>query len=463
MGMTDRPELYLFQRQGVDQMVQQKRNLLADDVGLGKTPQALSALVQIPNSRPAVVVCPARLRVQWKQEALKFVGINALILTGRKPMYSFTQLRNSQLLITSYEVLDAWLPLLYKIGIRTVIGDEIHRINSLYGKQSNVFRQLCINVPNLIFMSATPMVNYPAELWPVASTLWPEEFDSIFTYMYRYCEDSDGESSRRKWKGARNTSELFTRLKALGMIRRTKEQVLKQLPPLRRYVIPCELSDMREYNRAERDFIGWLLTWRPDKVTSAMRGIQFTKFSYMKRLTTELKLPAIMDWLDILLQNPVKVLIGAIHKDEKPRTIPVLEDRYKDVCVSIHGGKTSQECEAAKLAFQTSKECRILIGQVKACGEGHNLQAANCVVHTELPWNPATLKQFAGRAHRIGTLSPVDEYAMVGECPIEEQLCSLIQKKERWSSAILDGKSRPASSMNIFDALTEALLKTAPQ
>lgn len=452
------PQLYDFQKDAVTQMVRDGRTLLGDDVGLGKTSQALYVIKERLDSRPALVVCPAGLKLQWKSEAVKFLGMRSLILTGRNPTYTAEQLSSESLLIINYEILDKWLPLLKRVRIRTVIGDEIHRINSLYGKQSITFRLLCENVPYLIFMSATPMVNYPAELWPVVSTLWPEEFDSIFTYMYRYCEDSDGEASRRKWKGARNTSELFARITRLGMIRRTKEQVLSQLPPLRRYVIPCELSDYKEYQRAERDFVGWLLTWQPDKVTSAMRAVQFTKFSYMKRLVTELKLPAIMSWLDVLLENPIKVLVGGIHRDSKPFTVSLLEKKYKDICVSIHGGKTAQEREAAKTAFQTSKDCRMLIGQLKACGEGHNLQAANCVIHTELPWNPAQLKQFAGRAHRIGTRSPVDEYFMVGDCPIEEKLCDLIQRKERWSSAILDGQSRPKASMNLFDELTLALL-----
>lgn len=424
------------------------------------TAQILNTIAELDDPYPALIVCPAVLKLQWQRESEKFIDYSPLVLGSLKPWAGVKQLRDEYISVINYDVLAKWLPVLRAVGYRTVIGDEGHRISALYGNQSLAFRTLCIGVPHVYIVTATAMVNYPAELWPIVSTLWPDEFDSIFTFMYRYCEDQEQTGNgRRKWKGARNTGELNARLRSLGMIRRTKEQVLPELPPLRRYVVPLELSDPEEYRRAERDFLSWLSSWDPKRVNSAARAVQFAKFGYMKRLSAELKLESICDWLDNWLENNTgKLLVGGIHRESRPFVVKELYQRYSEVAVTIHGGRNEKERYDAMTAFQGSDWCRMLVGQLKSCGEGLNLQAANCVVHTELPWNATSLKQFAGRAHRIGTKSPVDEYFMVADCLVEQELCELIQRKERWASDVLDGKPITKQSTNIFDELGAALL-----
>jgi SWI/SNF-related matrix-associated actin-dependent regulator 1 of chromatin subfamily A len=456
--------LYPFQRWGVDEMkrILTQRNgvLLADEAGLGKTPQFLTLMAETARY-PALVICPAVLKLQWAQEAKRFVSVEALNLYGRKPYLTPAQLRARRLVIINYEILGDWLETLQQVGFKLVGTDECHRVGATYGKQSVAWRVLCRDIPKRVCMSGTPLRNYAAELWPIVSCLWPLEFDSIFDYMDRYCE---GEKIRGRWKwsGARNVPELNERLKRCGFIRRMTRDVLPDLPVKRKFVIPLELSNADEYKHAEDDFVSWLATWDVRNVTKAARAIQFTKFSYMKRLSAELKLPAIFDWLDNWLSaDPsAKAIVGAIHRKARPFVLNELALRYTDTCVQVHGDVSEKDRQLAQEKFRDDPGCRLFIGQYSACGEGLNLQSATCVVHTELAWNSATHLQFGKRAHRIGQTSEVSEYFLVAKCEIEERLAEMLQRKERWINRILDGEAVTEQSLNLFDELGEAILRS---
>lgn len=245
------------------------------------------------------------------------------------------------------------------------------------------------------------------------------------------------------------------------MIRRTKAEVLPDLPPKMRFIVPMEIEKPEEYMHAEMDLISWLSTYDIVKAQRAQRALRFVKFGYLKRLAAKLKMKMVLDWVDNYLKSTDrKLVVGAIHRKNWPSTIPLFEERYADRAVSIHGGKNSTERNEAKARFNEDPTCRMIVLQTLAGGVGLNLQGkGRDVALVELPWAPGHIKQLIDRTHRIGTLDTVNVYFLIAWATIEKRLCELLQNKQEVSDRILEGKIKTDESLSIFDELTLVMSK----
>lgn len=456
------PPLLPFQDADVRQMQAQEptRTLLCNEMGTGKTPECLRLIFR-KKAYPALIVVPASLRINWRDECRRFIGISPLVLYGVRPNASPAMIRAARVSIIGYDVLHRWEGVLQLAGLKTLIADEARELAGRSSKRSVAFRKLVRPDMNVILADGIPIANYPAELWPLVSCLWPDEFDSDYDFLFRYCSQGEQQRGSYVWRGARNLGSLRERLIRCGYIRRLKRDVLTELPPKRLSVIALPMERPEEYRRAETDFLGWLATWADlVKARSATRALQFAKFSYMKRLTAELKLPAVLDWLRNWLEScGEKIIVAAIHRESKPFVIPTIYERFKELAVQYHGGMTEREKEEAKRRFMQDKDCRMCVLQHKAGGRGLNLQIAQAVAHVELSWNAATHAQITARADRIGQTQSVDEYFLLADAPIERKLCQMIQEKSGMTDRLLDGKRQTVNTLNLFDRLTIELLK----
>lgn len=446
-----------YQKAGVEWIeYYRNRALLADDMGLGKTPQSLWWLRRNrgPVSLwPAVVVCPAAVKYTWERQARAVIGVRANVLEGRRAK---RRLRQAPITIINYDILGGWLDYLRDLNPGSVIMDECHYIMNPEAQRTQNTLQLCEEVPNLLSLSGTAITSRPAELWPTAHLLWPDAFPSRIEYYHRYCRPR-----RRPWgweyKGAANLPELHARLISAGMIRRTKDQVLDQLPAKTREVITLPLSDPKEYNRANVDFLGWLAGVSRVAAKKASKAEKLVQLGYLKRLAAKLKFRAAVEWLNNWLHNTgdEKIVVYGVHT----KLVEAMHRLYQGRCVSITGDTPAQKRQAIIDEFTHNKKVRILVGNIQAVGTGTDgLQhACRTAAFFELDWIPGRHVQAEDRLHRIGQLWPLSIFYLVSAGTIEEYLCRILQEKAKVLAGVLDGVFDSEPDLALMDQLIEAM------
>ena len=328
----------------------QGRYLNADEMGLGKTIETLAWLQYRKKLRPVVIVAPSYLCLNWVEEARKWLSKpRVTLLEGR----TTRKLEPRGIYVVGYSVVHAWKDRLKDISPRVVVMDEIH-----YTKNTRALRTRgCISIakkaPHVIGLTGTPIKSRPAELYNILSMIAPKIFPSFWYFMQRYCGASwNGHGFT--FSGEDNAAELHSILRKTIMLRRLKKDVLKELPPKVRTVVPLQIDNRKQYRKAEQDFSSWLRGEGADeeKVSRALAAEALTKMAVLKRLAVEGKLKACIKWIEDFLQSDEKLIVYCFHR----KIIQQLEQHFKSVCVRVDGSVTGKKRQAAVKAFQTNRK-----------------------------------------------------------------------------------------------------------
>lgn len=454
-------KLYKYQRRGVRLLDYfDGRALLSDEMGLGKSIQALwYAHNFLDPKAKIVVICPASVKIHWQREASRHCNIRAEVLDGLHPRGE--TIPSSRMLILNYDILPGrkgqqttWLNLLYNLRPDLVIVDECHFIKSPEAKRSKAVALLCSIAPRVIMISGTPLTNRPAELYNALKILHPNEFPSRTAYYWRYCNPKV-----TPWgldvTGASNLDELHQRLTDLCMIRRKKCDVLKDLPAKTRSVIPMELTPAakKEYNRCEKEFVQWLWKISPDKARAAENAEYLVKRGYLRRLAGMLKQKSVIEWIENFMEeSDEKLIFFGIHK----AFLKPIYEHFKPIAVLVDGSVTGKHRQLAFDGFTNVAKKRLLVGNIQAAGLGWNGQVASNVAFGELAEVPGEMTQAEDRPHRIGQKKGVICHYLVSQGTIEEQLCQILQEKQRTLTHVLDGKN--SIELDIMTRLDNAML-----
>lgn len=459
---------YPFQKEDVWQIHRKYKGrcLLASVMGLGKTLQALLYGKIFLDSGPIVVVCPASIKWNWQNEA-RDVGMRAVVLEHMKPPVDTSHLLHNDekvIYVINYDILgdrrstSSWNYWLSELEPKLVIADEIHYARSRTAKRTKYLWQLCQEVDKIITISGTPMVNRPAELWPALNILRPDVnyFATFKRFATRFCRP-EWTPWGIKYTGAVRTQELNKLLRDTVMIRRTKEEVLKDLPPKTTDIVLVDIDRADEYRAAEKDFVRWLIRTHPKKAHKSRRSERMTRFGYLKRLAGELKTRAVTEWIDNYLKSSRdKLITFGVHR----KVLVPLHERYKQIAVRVDGTVTGHRRQQMVDRFTKNKQCRLFFGNIQAAGVGWNGQVANSVLFAELGWSPGEHAQAIDRAHRIGQKKPVVAYFLIAKGTIEERIIKMITGKQEVLDQIMDGK-KTKDSLNLMDRLEAELLKDA--
>lgn len=441
------------------------RALVAMEMGLGKSLTSLMFAANNPDLRPLLIICPASLKWNWKQECETHFGWRkVVVLSGSKPPPERSW-KKHPIVIVNYDILGevrtdpksrshnrpGWLAYLKYLAPQIVIIDEAHYLANRTAKRTKWCREICQEVPHVLALSGTPIVNRPAELWPVLNLLRPDLYPNFFPFGHKFC------GARKtfwgwEFKGASNLEALHSDLKRTVMIRKTKAQVLKELPDKIVSVVPLEIEDYSQYQEALEDFRTWLSKYKPEKKSQSLKAEAVTQLGYLKRLAAELKLPQVIKWVDNFLSNSNgKLLLFGIHK----KIISALHQKYRRLSVVLDGSTPMKDRKAIVQSFQTDPRKRVFIGNIKAAGVGLNLTAASTVAFAELDWVPGNHTQASDRAHRIGTKSCVNVHFLVAKDTIEVNLARIIQSKQRTIHRAIDGKA--SRDLDVFNLLLKEL------
>ena len=476
-------KLYDYQKEGVAFIdSKQGRALIADEMGLGKTIQALSWLRVHPEIRPALVVCPSSVKINWSREAKKWIkNAKVSILHGQTP----TTIKGN-IIIINYEILSYWKQALQAYNFQALIIDEAHYTKNPQAQRTKAIKSLNKNIPNLIALTGTPIENKPIEIYNIVQAISPNIFPNYYSYLYRFCGAKRNQYGGIDATGSSNEKELNRILKNTIMIRRKKSEVLKELPPKITVQVPLEITNQQAYNKAEQEFIRYvkekygnvrqvedelkafakkhkidvdddaseqelkeLADLKIEKVSNAPALAQIES---LKQLAIEGKLKEIINWIETFLESGEKLVVFAIHR----KVINEITKAFPQA-LKIDGSVSLKNRQIAIDKFQNNSEAKLLVANIKAGGVGITLTAASNIAVIQFPWSPMVLNQAVDRVHRITQLHQVTTWMLIGENTIEERILKILSEKENIISQVLDGEE--FTDKSVFMELIESYKK----
>jgi SWI/SNF-related matrix-associated actin-dependent regulator of chromatin subfamily A-like protein 1 len=433
-GLVLGGELHPFQRAGVRYALERRRTFIADEQGLGKTVQALAAM-EADDAFPAAVICPASMKLTWERESSIWLPHRSVaVLDGRTASTWTAAAGEAEIVVLNYDILEAHSERLAERGLRALVLDESHYVKNPQARRTKAALELAERLPDgalRLALTGTPILNRPDEL--VAQ----------LRVLGRLKEFGSGARMSRRFRNAGSDDRLHWNLRARCYVRRTKQQVLPQLPAKRHDTVPMLLSNEHEYRLAEEDVIAWLQTLPLDlgtidaKVAAALRAEQLVRLNNLRQLAAGGKLPTALAWISDFLQSGEPLVVFAEHVATQKAVL----ERFPDA-VHILGADAAGARQRAVDAFQSEDGPQLMVCSMRAASQGITLTRASNVAFLELDWTPARHDQAEDRLHRIGQDSAVTAWYLLAPNTIDETMAELLQRKRSLIDAITDGEVR---------------------
>ena len=474
-----------FQADGVSWLERMGgRGLLGDEMGTGKTVQVMAYLHR-NHKIPALIVCPNSIKFNWRNEILATTGqtyrINVVgkvyskTETARRlaihpnVVYSKSFEPKCDIYIVNYDIVSRNIVEIEKSNIQFIAVDESHKIKNYKAKRTEAIVRLVTGIKNVknsktnivepikvsngvesvVFMSGTPQVNRPNELWTSVSTLtpWVPEFGKWTRFGFRYC-GAVNNGYGWNFSGSSNVPELNSLLTKHVMLRRLKADVLKELPPKIYTTIPLDFN-RKEYDQVAGAFIG-RINWKSGMETLVKFGGNppnsneaIVEIQKLREIAGYAKLDNAVEWIEDYTEEGNKLVVFAHHRnviEQIHNKLLSSDSSYEGIVPVIMGGISNDERDDAVWQFQNNPNAKVILVSITAGGFGLTLTAARAVAFVQLPWNPADYDQAIDRIHRVGQESDsVDIFNLVAEGTIEEEIADLIISKRILNDAVIDG------------------------
>ena len=436
-------EPYEYQREGIAYALEKKRCIMGDEPGLGKTAQAIGVLT-VTKAFPALVICPASLKVNWQRELKKFGGLNAVILDdrNRSTWQRFWQIKRkdgrpcAEVFIVNYESLKKFfVTRIRREGrftlksvefderkdlFRTVIIDESHKCKTASTQQSKFVQGIAQGKEYIFELTGTPVVNNNIDLIQQLTIMGRlNDFGGCSRFMARYC------AGKRK---SSHLKELNYLLRKNCFFRRLKKDVLTQLPDKTRSYLVMDIDNRKEYRAAEKDVINYLKQYKDaddEKIQKTIRGAIMVKMGILKLISARGKVNAAIDIIHNTIDGGQKLIVFCFLKE----VVAALKQEFRDA-VTVTGDDNDKQKQWAVDRFQTDESCRLIILNYKSGGVGLTLTAASNVLFVEFPYTYADCCQAEDRSHRNGQKNAVNCVYLLGKDTIDEYLYNLIQSKK---------------------------------
>lgn len=412
--------------------------ILADDMGLGKTLQALSFLHHLKQENgtlKAMVVCPTTLLFNWQNEISKFTpGLTFYVHHGGTRTRDNLMNENTDVIITTYGTLRSDIRQLVEISFDYVILDESQAIKNPSSKVTRAAGLLKAN--NRLCLSGTPLQNNTFDIFAQMNFLNPGMLGSVEFFKQEFSVPID------KF-GEKEQKDHLRKLLYPFILRRTKEQVARDLPEKQEMVLFCEMGEEQRkiYDAYRNDY--------RDKILGVVeeQGIQKSQLTILQGL---MKLRQICDSPAIVKEEErfpnVSVKLEEIGREITENIsnhkalifsqflgmLALIKEKMKELGVAYEyfdGSSTVQERERAIRRFQEDDECRVFLISLKAGGVGLNLTAADYVYIVDPWWNPAVEQQAIDRTHRIGQTKNIFAYRMICTDTVEDKILKLQERK----------------------------------
>lgn len=482
-SVDNKDELFEFQKEGVRKMLNMESNiLLADSMGLGKTPQGSMYLRYKENSLPAIIICPASLKLNWQKEIKHWAGLKSYVINGKTPEYLSEEfIKKYPVWIINYDILGSenkdekleeqkrkeyckendlkykkkilkvygWCDTIIEKNFKTIICDEAQALGESTTIRTRAVSQICEGLPKSkkIMISGTPYETRTSQFYSLLHMIDPKEFNNEWKYKYRYC---DPVKTFFGWKfdGLSNAEELHNIISKF-MIRRLKEDVLKDLPPKIRSVIPLQITDNERKIYIETD------KELEDAIMNKETNI-LSKMAKLKQVAFQVKKNSAIQFIKDYIENVGKLVVFIWHIE----SYNVLMKEFEKIAVGINGGVSIQDRNKAVEEFQNNPKIKLFVGQIKSAGTGLTLTASSCTVFLEFGTTAPQHLQAEDRVHRIGQKadSVLAQYLIL-EDSIEQDCMNTLNKRAKHLEAVLDGKYDSQDMFKMEEDMSEDIIK----
>jgi non-specific serine/threonine protein kinase len=434
--------------------------ILADDMGLGKTVQALSYLEQFKNQEGklrAIVICPTTLIYNWENEIKKFTpSLRHRIHHGPQRIRKKEELEQYDVLITTYGTLRSDIKILSALQFDYAILDESQAIKNPSSKVTRAAQLL--QAKNRLCMSGTPLQNNTFDIYAQMNFLNPGMLGSVEFFRQEFAIPIDklGEPDRK---------EHLRKLLYPFILRRTKEQVAKDLPEKQEMVVFCEMEQEQRdiYDAYRNDYRNQILG---SIETQGIQKAQLAILQGLMKLRQICDSPAILNEKEKYPNHSIKLneLARQLKEDISDHKalvfsqflgmLALIRTKLEELeipYVYFDGSTTAPEREKAIQQFQQQDKIRVFLISLKAGGVGLNLTAADYVYIMDPWWNPAVEQQAIDRTHRIGQTKNIFAYRMICKDSIEDKILQLQERKRALAKDIITDDSGFVKSLSRED------------
>ena len=435
-------DLFPYQKAGVRYATEKGRTFIADEMGLGKSLQAIST-VEYTGNYPALIVAPASLLIDWETKIMDALDDRSVqIVTGRKD----TPDLNADFVIIGYPNLSHHKNVLAKHGFNSLILDESHYCKNKDAARTKAARYIADKIPadgNVLLLTGTPITNKPAEYAPQLQIIDQiDKFGGLWAFYKRYCGAFKDRWGHWHIDGANNLEELQNTLRQHCYVRREKEEVLTDLPPIMYNTVTTEMPRkfQSEYNKAVYDLQEWYSNQKEQLAiaegknpTAARIKAHFATQNFeeiiqmtaLRVITARAKIDSAVEWVKNANDQGEKVVVAAHHRE-------IVQSLSAELGgLMIIGGQKPEVTEADKERFMNDPDAMNIVISVTAAAHGHTLTAASNMLMVEPPWTPALYRQACARIHRIGQTKTASIHNLVIPGTIDTHVYNRLQEKIR--------------------------------
>lgn len=434
--------------------------ILADDMGLGKTVQALSYLEHYKRENPEakiLVICPTTLIYNWENEIKKFTpSLTYRIHHGPTRTRSVEDILKQDVIITTYGTLRSDIKLFVSVPFDYAVLDESQAIKNPASKVTKA--AYLINAKHRLCMSGTPLQNNTFDVYAQMNFLNPGMLGSIEFFRQEFAIPIDklGEVDRK---------EHLRKLLYPFILRRTKEQVAKDLPEKQEMILWCEMDGPQRsiYDAYRNDYRDKILG---NIETKGIGRSQMTILQGLMKLRQICDSPAILNEEEVFENHSIKIeeLVREItenmgeHKalifSQFLGMLGLIRQKLDELGIKYEyfdGSTSAPDREKAIQSFQKNDEVRVFLISLKAGGVGLNLTAADYVYIVDPWWNPAVEQQAIDRTHRIGQTKNIFAYRMICRDTIEDKILKLQERKKALAKDLISDESGFVKSLTKED------------
>ncbi|MBQ2943774.1 MAG: DEAD/DEAH box helicase [Ruminococcus sp.] len=412
-----------YQTFGVKYIVHQKRTLLGDEMGLGKTVQAIASMAALKAEgvHHFMVVCPASVLINWCREIEKHSTLSVTKVHGGDEEALLHWRKNGDVAVTTYESISRFnMPEKFKIGM--IIADEAHYVKNPDTQRTKALVALLQKTENVLFMSGTPLENRVDEMCFLCKCLQPEVAQELERVKYI------------------STAEQFRQELAPVYLRRTREDVLTELPDLIEKEQWCVMSPQEDSAYRESVRSGNFM---------AIRQVSWQ----MADMKDSCKAQRLLELCDKAKDENRKVIVFSFFRETLTKVQALLSDRCMEV---ITGAVSPQRRQEIVDEFTNAEAGAVLISQVQAGGTGLNIQSASVIIFCEPQIKPSIENQAISRAYRMGQVRDVMVHRLLCDETIDERMLEILRNKQIEFDSFADESVVGEEGLNAEQASSES-------
>ena len=410
------------QKVAIEELLKNKKYILADDMGLGKTTSTIVAALETEAKR-ILIICPASLKINWQREIENYTDRPTYICGSKRYEDADFVIVNYDILKNFHDPKDRDKSRILKSNFDLVIIDEAHYIQNKTAQRTKLINDFVKGVDRLWLLTGTPMTSRPMNYFNLLELIESPVAANWMAYVIRYCNGYQFTVGNRKvWNvmGASNLEELRDRT-SRQVLRRLKTDVL-DLPD--KIITPVYLRlKSKEYEELMGEYFQWYEK-NPDESSSLT--VQFTKLTKVRKVIAQEKINSTIELVENILEQDKKVIVFTNFTD----SLNKIYEHFGKQAVYLDGSCSPAKRQHAVDEFQNNEKIKVFVGNLKAAGVGITLTAAEAVIMNDLSFVPSDHAQAEDRSYRYGQKSNVSVYYPIFENTIEGVIYDILNKKK---------------------------------